>query len=80
MKRAGRAVAAAGRRAWRWAVASIDITDILTAIGILAVGVWIADLYGWPAAVGFAGVCLLALGIGGAVLSAVLSATVVKRR
>lgn len=51
-------------------VIDIDGADILTITGIAGIAVWVTDAFGWPAAVGVTGVCLLVLGIGSVVASA----------
>lgn len=51
----------------------IDGADILIIIGIAGIAVWVADAYGWLAAIGVTGVCLLVLGLGGVLAGALLS-------
>lgn len=51
----------------------IDGADILTIIGIAGIAVWVTDAFGWPAAIGVTGVCLLVLGLGSVLVGALLS-------
>lgn len=57
-------------RLWRQVAraADVDGADILIATGIAAIAVWVGDAFGWPAAVGATGVCLLSLGLGGVLI------------
>ena len=51
----------------------IDGADILTAAGIAGIAVWVADAYGWTAAIGVTGACLLILGLGSVLMAAMLT-------
>lgn len=54
-------------------VIDVDGADILTITGIACIALWVTDAYGWPAAVGVTGVCLLVLGLGSVLVGALTS-------
>lgn len=54
-------------------VIDVDGADILTITGIAGIAVWITDAFGWPAAIGVIGVCLLVLGLGSILFGTLLA-------